>query len=330
MKQTYRVLSPAKVNLYLEIGEKRNDGFHEAKTVMQTLTLHDMVTVSIDDGVDEFIAPEGYDDLSINIDCSTRENIPALEISPEENIAYKAAARLAKKLGHEREHISIRIEKHIPFQAGLGGGSSNAAAVIAGLCQAWGKGKTCEEAIDVARSLGADVAFFLYGPCAYLDGKGDTFQHAVSPLEREVVIVKIDEGVSTKAAYEAFDSLEKRQPSAFYPSTDKACDIELFNNLAAASESILPKLSEVRLWLSSQPGVATGENGEPKVLLCGSGSATFAIMKPKTQPGDSASIVANAKLQGFWARSCTFSKIGVAVLPASGSSSNLGAAREIW
>ncbi len=330
MRRTYQVLSPAKVNLHLEIGAKRDDGFHEAKTVMQTLTLHDMVSVSVDDGVDEFISPEGYDDLVVSVDCSTRENIPALEIAPEENIAYKAAERLAKKLGHEREHISIKIEKHIPFQAGLGGGSSNAAAVIAGLCQAWGENKTCKEAIEVARSLGADVAFFLHGPCAYLDGKGDTFQHALTPLEGEVVIVKIDEGVSTKAAYDAFDALEERQASAFSADIEEASGVELFNNLAAASEAIVPKLSDVRAWLSSQPNVALGENGEPKVLLCGSGSATFAVMKPGAASKDSAAIVADAKLQGFWARSCTFAKVGAAVLPARGSASNLGAPREIW
>ena len=160
MKQTLTVFSPAKVNLQLEIGECRTDGFHQAKSIMQALTLHDMVTVVLDDGVDAYLNPDGFSDFAIEVTCTTFEGIPELDVAPESNIAYKAAAALAEKLGHEQGHISIRIEKHIPFEAGLGGGSSNAAAVIAGLCRAWGEDAASEAALDVARALGADVAFF--------------------------------------------------------------------------------------------------------------------------------------------------------------------------
>ena len=127
MKQTLPVFSPAKVNLQLEIGECRADGFHQAKSIMQALTLHDMVTVVLDDGVDAYLNPDGFNDFAIDVTCTTFEGIPELDVAPESNIAYKAAAALAEKLGHEQGHISIHIEKHIPFEAGLGGGSSNAA-----------------------------------------------------------------------------------------------------------------------------------------------------------------------------------------------------------
>ena len=122
MKQTLTVFSPAKVNLQLEIGERRADGFHQAKSIMQALTLHDMVTVVLDDGVDAYLNPDGFSDFAIDVTCTTFEGIPELDVAPESNIAYKAAAALAEKLGHEQGHIFIHIEKHIPFEAGLGGG----------------------------------------------------------------------------------------------------------------------------------------------------------------------------------------------------------------
>ena len=158
MKQALTVFSPAKVNLQLEIGERRTDGFHQAKSIMQALTLHDMVTVVLDDGVDAYLNPDGFSDFAIDVTCTTFEGIPELDVAPEGNIAYKAAAALAEKLGHEQGQISIHIEKHIPFEAGLGGGSSNAAAVIAGLCRAWGEDAASEAALDVARAVGASGA----------------------------------------------------------------------------------------------------------------------------------------------------------------------------
>ena len=111
MKQTLTVFSPAKVNLQLEIGERRTDGFHQAKSIMQALTLHDMVTVVLDDGVDAYLNPDGFSDFAIDVTCTTFEGIPELDVAPESNIAYKAAAALAEKLGHEQGHISHPYRK---------------------------------------------------------------------------------------------------------------------------------------------------------------------------------------------------------------------------
>ena len=234
MKQTLTVFSPAKVNLQLEIGERRTDGFHQAKSIMQALTLHDMVTVVLDDGVDAYLNPNGFSDFAIDVTCTTFEGIPELDVAPESNIAYKAAAALAEKLGHEQGHISIHIEKHIPFEAGLGGGSSNAAAVIAGLCRAWGEDAASEAALDVARALGADVAFFLHGGCVQLGEKGDVLERTFEPARGTVVLVKIDEGVSTKAAYAAFDELAAVRHAESTDAIESAAELPLFNNLAAA------------------------------------------------------------------------------------------------
>ena len=82
MKQTLTVFSPAKVNLQLEIGERRTDGFHQAKSIMQALTLHDMVTVVLDDGVDAYLNPNGFSDFAIDVTCTTFEGIPYLDVAP--------------------------------------------------------------------------------------------------------------------------------------------------------------------------------------------------------------------------------------------------------
>ena len=330
MKKTFTVFSPAKVNLQLEIGARRDDGFHQAKSIMQALTLHDTVTVTFDDGVDAYLNPDGFDDFGIEVSCTTFEGVPDLEVSAEDNIAYKAASALAAKLGREKGHISIHIEKHIPFQAGLGGGSSNAAAALAGLCEAWGVDAKSEEVLDVARTLGADVAFFLHGGCVQLGGKGDELQRTLAPARGTVVLVKLDEGVSTAAAYQAFDEIGNFAQTAPGDGIENASDLPLFNNLAEASEQVLPALSDMREWLAAQPGVAHDHAGAAKVLLCGSGSATFAIIEDDDSIRKAADIVAAAKQKGAWARSCSFSPIGVRVIDNSGQGSNLGAPRKIW
>ncbi len=98
-------------------------------------------------------------------------------MSAADNLAFKAADRLARAVGRDLpEAIQLRIEKHIPAQGGLGGGSSNAAAVLVGLAKAWGLAADDERVADVARSLGADVAFFLHGGCVLLGGVGEVLQ----------------------------------------------------------------------------------------------------------------------------------------------------------
>ena len=259
------------------------------------------------------------------------------------NIAYKAAAALAEKLGHEQGHISIHIEKHIPFEAGLGGGSSNAAAVIAGLCRAWGEDAASEAALDVARALGADVAFFLHGGCVQLGGKGDVLERTFEPARGTVVLVKIDEGVSTKAAYAAFDELAAVQHAESTDAIESAAELPLFNNLAAASEQVLPALAETREWLASQPGVAHDAAGEAEVLLCGSGSATFAVVEDGDSIRKAADIVAAAKFEGhvgaqllvcpLLACACSMGKAQVrtsALRAKSGNHGTCGVAQLVW
>ena len=332
MSETISVFSPAKVNLHLAIGQRRPDGYHDAKSIMQALSLHDVLTLRCEE------APTGTG-LQVDVACTVHEGVAPLDIPAEKNIAYKAVMRLAEALGRTAdERMAIHIDKHIPHAAGMGGGSSNAAAAMLGACRFWGVDPQDPLVAQVASSIGADVPFFLFGGCACLGDKGDVFERSLAPAKGTVVLVKLDEGVSTKDAYGAFDANPQPVPELFAQQAAEVADaaeVSLFNNLAPASEAVLPELAEVRAWLSEQPGVAKDPHtGQPRVLLSGSGSASFAVMEEGPEALKAAcAVVSAAKLKGWWARSCSFSPAGARIIESkqkSGADTNLGAVHKIW
>lgn len=169
----------------MAIGARREDGYHDADTIMHALALHDTLYlraegVSADElarrvaegASREDVAVGGpADNLVMTIDLADRTG-QDLAVPAADNLAFKAADRLSRAVGRDLpEAIQLRIEKHIPAQGGLGGGSSNAAAVLVGLAKVWGLAADDERVADVARSLGADVAFFLHGGCVLLGGR---------------------------------------------------------------------------------------------------------------------------------------------------------------
>ena len=292
-----KAISPAKVNLHLAIGQKRPDGYHEAVSVMHALNLHDVVYLRR--------AAEGPG--SCRMASSADISIPP--IPPQENLAVKAVARLAEALSIPADEalVDIRIEKAIPAQAGLGGGSSNAAAALVGAASLWNAGTDHPALEATARTLGADVAFFLHGGCAYLEGTGDTFLHALEPSKRNVVLVKPDGGVSTAEAYRRFDGQPVYLPAdraALVKSARMADEIALYNNLAPASEALMPELAAVRTWLEGFPRTQGA-------LLCGSGAATFAICESFEA---ACAVAAAARERGWWARTTSFGSIRAAVV----------------
>ncbi|MBO4351868.1 MAG: 4-(cytidine 5'-diphospho)-2-C-methyl-D-erythritol kinase [Eggerthellaceae bacterium] len=285
-----KLIAPAKVNLHLAIGERRDDGYHDAATVMHTLNLHDVVYMRRKPGDGE--GPEAY--------MVARGDIAIPEISSEDNIACKAVRALAAKVGRLDDlALEIRIEKNGPAQAGLGGGSSDAAAALVGAAQLWGLAPGDPAIEQAACEIGADVAFFLHGGCAYLEGTGGTFGRGLAPSKRSVALVKPDGGVSTGAAYRTFDEdpqLVSPDIAAQVANADIADEVPLFNNLAAASETLMPQLAEIRTWLEELPGVEGA-------LLCGSGSCTFAVCDSFAS---ACQVVAQARQRGLWARTTSF------------------------
>ena len=285
-----KLLAPAKVNLYLAIGNRRPDGYHDAATVLHAINLHDIVYIrrKLDgsSGPDARIVAQG--DVSVP------------NLASHDNIACKAVIALARNVGREDDTtFEIRIEKSIPAQAGLGGGSTDAAAALIGAASLWGLSPTNPAIEESARQLGADVAFFLHGGCAYLEGTGDTFVRSLIPSKRSIVLVKPNCGVSTAEAYRTFDAqpaYASDEYAGIVQTAPAADDVPLFNNLELAANTLVPQLGEVKEWLISQDDISDA-------LLCGSGSCTFALCDSFA---DACRVVAEARRRGLWARATSF------------------------
>lgn len=301
-----KIVSPAKVNLHLAIGAKRADGYHEAATIMHALNLHDVVYMR-HAVPDELWAPPLVDAVEPGtpvvrmVSCG---DVVAPDLPSASNIAAKAVMELARRVGREDASVHIRIEKNIPAQGGLGGGSSNAAAALVGAAQLWGIDPADPVIEQAACALGSDVAFFLHGGCSYYEGTGEIFVRDLAPSKQAVALVKPEGGVSTGEAYRTFDAVGESVPEQSAQAARearRADEVALFNNLASASEQIMPQLGEVRRWLATQPGVQD-------CLLCGSGATTFAVCQDFAS---ACKVVADARQQGWWARATSFGSLRV-------------------
>lgn len=310
-----KVIAPAKVNLHLAIGAKRADGYHEAATVMHALNLHDVV----------YLRRSMPDEQPAGCRAGSGRVVPTVhmvagdpsivlpELSSADNLAARAVVVLADalQLPEDATNLQIRIEKSIPAQAGLGGGSTNAAAALVGAARLWSLPADDPAIEQVAKTLGADVAFFLRGGCAYLEGTGDTFVHALQPSKQAVALVKPEGGVSTAQAYRQFDERPTYADDDLAADVRQALaadDVQLYNNLAAASEIIMPQLADAREWLAGQEGVCGS-------LLCGSGAATFALCDDFSA---ACRVVAAARKRGWWARTSSLGSARVMVSSFTG------------
>ena len=177
----------AKINLSLDITGALPDGYHSLTTVMQSVSLHDTVTV------------EERKTTGIILHCD-QPGVPA----DERNTAFRAAALYYAAVA-ETPHVEIHIEKRIPSEAGLGGGSADAAAVLKALNSLHGDRLSDSRMADVALQIGADVPFCLTGGTALCKNKGEQMS-VLPPFNSHVVLLKPASGVSTAQAYRAFDT----------------------------------------------------------------------------------------------------------------------------
>jgi 4-diphosphocytidyl-2-C-methyl-D-erythritol kinase len=171
MDSTLRIQAPAKLNLTLEVLGERPDGYHEIRSVLQAVSLYD--ALYFENGKD------------FKIEC----DIP--EWSAEKSLVGRAVDLLKGSEGGKRG-ATIKIEKHIPLVSGLGGDSSDAAAVLRGLNRLWGLDLSKDELIELAAKLGSDVAFFLNGATALAEGRGEKMTPLTAAMELWVVLVVPD------------------------------------------------------------------------------------------------------------------------------------------
>ena len=180
----------AKINLSLDVTEKRKDGYHNIDSIFEEISLYDTITISKNDS------------HSVTVKCNVSD-IPC----NEHNIAYKAALAFFEETGIDHSGICISIEKNIPSQAGMGGGSTNAAGVLKLLNSIFNAGLSDQQLMDIGLKTGADTPFFIKGGLARVTGVGEKIKTLPSLPHHFIVVAKGKAGISTPQAYKEIDGL---------------------------------------------------------------------------------------------------------------------------
>jgi 4-diphosphocytidyl-2-C-methyl-D-erythritol kinase len=256
------VWAPAKVNLFLEVLAKRPDGYHDIATLMVAVSLYDTLVCKAD--------ASG----AVRLQC----NLPDLSTGPD-NLVNRAAEALRRHTGC-RLGAEVRLVKRIPLAAGLAGGSSDAAASLAGLNLLWRLGLTVPELARLAADLGSDVPFFFATPAAWCTGRGE--QVTPLPLGQALVFVLacLPGGLSTAAVYRDVRVPDQLESGAAICQSLMAGDIEevgrrLHNRLQEPAERLYPAVATLQARLDSlHPAGAR---------MSGSGSSLFALCRDRNE-----------------------------------------------
>src|SRR5215467_11592079 len=268
----------AKINWTLDVLHRREDGFHEIRTIYQTVSLFDRLEIT-----------EATDGISV--EC----NDPRVPCD-ESNLVYKAAAALegavtvkqtaggnerfadcTREAGPARVGARIRIEKHIPVGGGLGGGSSNAAAALIGLNRLWGLDLPLDLLFEISRDLGSDVPFFLIGGTALGAGRGEEIYPLQDLRCDSLLLVNPGTSVSTASAYQGLKRLTTPDSTRIIPFTLLAANgirklpLEVWNDL---EESVLvsnPEIDHIKRRLKAL--------GARQALMSGSGATVFGVFE---------------------------------------------------
>lgn len=262
--------APAKINLGLDITGTRADGYHLLETVFQAVSIADTVTVALTE------SPE------ITLTC----DVPAVLCSPK-NIAWKAAQRYREAAGLQ-SGVQIQILKRIPMEAGMGGGSTDGAAVLLALQELTGNALPQEKLLEIAVSLGADVPFFLYGGTAYGAGIGEKLEPLPLFSTDCLVIAKGTAGVSTAQAYGAIDALQNPK----HPPVQQLRKALEAGGTAAEIAPLCGNLFELAVELEEVQQIRSTmlEQGALCSVMTGSGAAVFGLF-PNRESAESACAV---------------------------------------
>ncbi len=259
-----KILSPAKINLFLEVIGRRQDGFHEIKTVLQEIDL-----------CDELLLRSTASGIALSSEC---KDIPL----DDRNLAYRAAKIFFSEC-KIRKGVRIEILKRIPVAAGLGGGSSNAACTLLALDKLFGTRLSLEKLLVLAEKLGSDVPFFIRGVPSVAIGRGAE----VVPLGSYLpfcIILACPQGLSTQnKTAEVYKALNIGLTNGSVPITITIAAIEakrvntlsasLFNRLESVVRQRVPLVKEIRQFMES--------NGASGVLVSGAGPTVFGIVSDK-------------------------------------------------
>lgn len=255
------VCAPCKVNLSLDITGVREDGYHLLRSIMQTVDLYDYLLISQGDFPGIFIT------------CD-RESL----VCDTTNTAYRAAARFFEAAGMDAPSVRIEIVKNIPMQAGLGGGSSDAAAALVGLNALYPR-FTQAQLCDIGVQVGADVPFCIRGGTVLCEGVGDIFTDLPALPDCHILIARPKEGISTPNSFKRFDALEKIRRR---PDTEQLLATIVSGNLQDIAACMVNVLEEAaKLPQIEQYKQVMLDSGALGAVMTGSGSAVLGIFDSK-------------------------------------------------
>ena len=261
MSVTVRV--PAKINIALQVGPARADGFHELQTIYHAVSLYDGITVA-----------EVAEGSGISIVC-THEDVPL----DNRNLAWKAAELLAAKAGRAPD-VSIRIDKGIPVAGGMAGGSADAAGTLIAINELWELNYSKEELQEIAAELGSDVPFCIAGGTQLGQGRGELLSPVLAKGSFDWVIATSQAGLSTPAVYAKLDEIRPdaempRIPddvvAALRTNDAKALGLVLHNDLQAPAIVLKPSLQR-----TIEAGIEAGALG---ALVSGSGPTVVFLVR---------------------------------------------------
>ncbi len=249
--------APAKINLFLDIIGKLDNGYHSLFMVMQSVGLCDEITL------------EETTEKGIFLTCSDNR-LPA----DEKNIAYKAAKNFCDLAGKE-PRIKIHIEKKIPFAAGLAGGSADAAAVIVGLNEILKTGYTQKQLCDIGLTVGSDVPFCIAGGTQLSQNTGGVLSELTPLKDCFIVLAKPEAGVSTAQAYADADSTYLYKPDSMRMLD--ACEKGDFDAICKYAGNVFEQVIEVPERVEFKKIMR--ENGTSLCQMSGSGPTVFGLFK---------------------------------------------------
>jgi len=244
-------LAHAKVNLFLRVLRRREDGFHEIETFMAPITLCDLLEI------------ESANEFEFHCD--------APNLASEDNLVVRAARLFFSETNRE-PNVRLTLRKEIPHGAGLGGGSSDAAAALRGLNRFFDARVSSERLSKLAAQLGSDVSFFVNETAATCSGRGEIVTRAALPAPLSLLLVKPEFGVPSPWAYSRWQATREVAGAVYQP--QKFGDITYVNDLERPVFEKFVFLAQLKSWLLEQPEVGAA-------LMSGSGSTIFALLRPK-------------------------------------------------
>lgn len=273
----------AKINLYLEVLGKRADGYHDIRTVMVPLGIYDTLSFTERPGKQIEIEVKGS---------------PA-KITTGENLVFKAGRKLAEAFQVKDPGAKVLLQKRIPMGAGLGGGSSDAAASLGGFARLWGLNPSPTQMHRLAAELGSDVSFFLLGGAALATGRGENLTRV--PARAFWVVVAQPPGVTVSTAWAYANALAERSQApagrlealldALAAGDVKGLAASLYNDFLMGVEKHHPQIKDLRTLMM--------DSGALAAMLSGSGSAVYAICNDETQANEVGKKIAHAGIKNW-------------------------------